>query len=180
MRLFIGIPCTERVRRQIRQGVAGIHPYFLKGKLSNWETYHITLKFLGEVSEEKAEALIRLMADARWMTAPFDLQFTELGAFHKRGGDVLWLGMVLPPPLLALQQEVEALMVQTEFEPENRAYSPHLTLARGVRYTEGFEALPAHWSVKGLQDRVEQVVLFQSTQVDGKLTYVPLATSRLR
>lgn len=179
MRLFIGIPFSERVRSQIHKAVVKIQPFIAKGKLSDWEGYHLTLKFLGEVSEQDMAQLSLLMREAVLPQMPFELRFTELGTFRKRGGDVLWLGVTVPPELAALQQEVESLAGLAEFEPEARLYSPHLTLGRGVRYTESFEALTKHWTMKPLKVKVDRVVLFHSTKLGGRLAYVPLLIRRL-
>lgn len=174
MRLFIGIPYSERIRNQIRKEVARISSSLAKGKLSKWDGYHITLKFLGEVSEQNLADLALLMSDTRFVTEPFELEFTGLGHFRKSGGDVLWLGVTMPPQLLALQQEVEAMAQQAGFEPEARAFSPHLTLGRGVRYRVSYEETVKNWSLKRLRARVDRMILFQSTPVEGELAYVPL------
>lgn len=179
MRLFIGIPFSERVRNQIRKAVMKIQPSIAKGKLSDWEGYHLTLKFLGEVSEQDMAKLALLMREASLPLTPFELRLTELGTFRKSGGDVLWLGVTVPPELVVLQQEVESLASLAGFEPEVRSYSPHLTLGRGVRYTESFEALSKHWTMKRLKVKVDRVVLFHSTKLSGRLAYVPLLIRRL-
>ncbi len=179
MRLFIGIPFSERVRSQIRKAVMKIQPSISKGKLSDWEGYHLTLKFLGEVSEQDMEKLTILMREAVLPQMPFELRLTELGTFRKSGGDVLWLGVTVPPELAALQQEMESLAGLAGFEPEARPYSAHLTLGRGVRYTESFEALSKHWTMKRLKVKADRVVLFHSTKLGGRLAYVPLLIRRL-
>ncbi len=179
MRLFIGIPFSENLRSQIRKNVVALRSFIAKGRLSPWEGYHITLKFLGEVSSERMAELALLMAKTPLRTAPFELRFTELGAFRKSGGDVLWLGVTLPPQLLALQKEIEALAGAAGFEPESRSYTPHLTLGRGVRYTEGFEEAAGHWTPLSRHQWVDHIALFQSVQIEGRLTYVPLVSITL-
>jgi 2'-5' RNA ligase len=43
---------------------------------------------------------------------------------------VLWLGVELPAPVLALQAACEAAAVAEGFEPETRPFRSHLTLGR--------------------------------------------------
>jgi 2'-5' RNA ligase len=43
---------------------------------------------------------------------------------------VLWVGIDDQPALMALQASVERAVAAVGFEPEDRAYSPHITLAR--------------------------------------------------
>lgn len=180
MRLFIGIPFSEATRRQIRNGVAAIRPQLFKGKLSDWSGYHLTLKFLGDASEERLAELMAAMDETRFSTEPFKLVFTGLGCFKKRGGDVLWLGVESSPMLDCLQNEVELLSERAGFVRDSRAYSPHLTLGRGVRYETGFEWMAAQWRVGPLSEEVDRVVVFHSTQREGKLTYEPLLSKVLK
>ena len=48
----------------------------------------------------------------------------------KRPARVLWAGIVEQPALLALQAAVETALGAVGFEPEDRPFSPHITLAR--------------------------------------------------
>lgn len=174
MRLFIGIPLTEKIRHALRSEVEKIKPLIHKGRFSSWEGYHITLEFLGEVSEERMVELAIKLEGASLETKPFEMSFAALGVFQKSKGDILWLGVTETPYLLTLKQEVEAITTQMGFEPEQRSYIPHLTLGRGIRYTQSFENLLKHWSFKRHPVWVDQIVLFESVQVKGQLSYVPL------
>lgn len=99
-----------------------------------------------------------------------------MGAFSKRGGDILWLGVNPVPQLLDLQQEIADLAEEAGFQGDVRPYSPHLTLARGVRYVVGLEDLASHWRLPRLGGTMDRVVLYHSTQKNGHLAYVPLVT----
>lgn len=176
MRLFIGIPFSESVRSRIRKNMTAIQPTIVKGKLSSWEGYHLTLRFLGEVPEEKLAALTRAMAETSLHTHPFEMTFTALGAFKKSKGDVLWLGVAALPALTSLYEEVEALAESAGFEKEPGNYVPHITLGRGVRYQKSLEETACHWKPVDVGEWVEQIALFQSVQTAGQLTYVPLVT----
>lgn len=176
MRLFIGIPFSEGVRSRIRKNMLAVHLAIAKGKLSSWEGYHLTLKFLGEVPEEQLAVLTRAMAETALHTQPFEITFTALGAFKKSKGDVLWLGVSALPALAFLYAEVEALAESAGFEKEPGSYVPHVTLGRGVRYHESFDETARHWKPVDVGEWVERIALFQSVQTAGQLTYVPLVT----
>lgn len=179
MRLFIGISVSEQARRRIHRAFRDIEPLLGRAKPAPWEGYHLTLQFLGEVSEADGEALAGRLRDGRFEAPPFPLMFTGLGRFQKTGGDVLWLGVDQPPPLTGLQGEVARLTAAAGFVPEARPFSPHLTLARGVRYKDGFEAVSRLWSLPPLTETVSRVTLFHSTRVAGQLSYLPLASALL-
>lgn len=174
MRLFIGIPLSEKIRNALRSEAEKIKPMIHKGRFSSWEGYHITLVFLGEVTEEQLVDLALKIQGAHFETKPFEIGFSSLGAFHKAKGDVLWLGLKESTHLFQLKAEVELITSSTGFDAETRDFVPHLTLGRGVRYTHSFEKMQNHWSFKRHPIWVDQIVLFESVQVNGQLSYVPL------
>lgn len=174
MRIFIGIPLNKKMRSALRSEVQKIKPLIHKGKFSSWEGYHITLRFLGDISEAQMVDLILKLEDTHLRTLPFEVCFTTLGVFKKSKGDILWLGVSENAHLQALKEEVDTLVVSVGFEPEARAFVPHLTLGRGIRYTQDFEKMQSHWSFKRHCVPVDRIVLFESVQVEGKLSYVPL------
>lgn len=130
MRLFVALPLPEAVRRQLallQQGVAG----------ARWvrsEQLHLTLAFLGEVTEKQATELISRLQQIRF--APFTLQFDRLGCFPQTGlPRVLWIGLQSSPDLLQLAHEIRYAACAAGVLLEHRPFAPHITLARlkGVR-----------------------------------------------
>lgn len=91
---------------------------------------HLTLVFLGEVDPARIGAL-RRAADG--VACPgFAFQLDRVGGFRRAG--VAWAGCRRPPPaLLALQSSLEGRIREAGFSPDDRAFAPHLTLARRVR-----------------------------------------------
>jgi len=96
------------------------------------EGIHLTLKFLGEVSQEKVPALCGALAPIVEGIPPLRLSLGELGTFGgRRGVRVLWVGIEGDLKHLArLLGRVESVLEPLGFPPEGRAFSPHLTLAR--------------------------------------------------
>lgn len=87
---------------------------------------HITMKFLGDVPQEKvvevAEALGRVKA------TPFTVQVKGIGSFPGRSVRVVWLGLV--GDFRELYEGIERALSQLGFSPEERGFSPHVTLGR--------------------------------------------------
>jgi 2'-5' RNA ligase len=132
MRLFVGIAlppvvsdALERIRQQFepRSGPSGSDPAL---RWSAPESWHVTLQFLGAVADDRAACVCEQLKTVR--AAPASVRIEGLGFFERAG--VFWPGVVLTPELLALQQLVTAAMRHCGFIPEDRAYSPHITLAR--------------------------------------------------
>jgi 2'-5' RNA ligase len=132
MRTFIAIELPEEIKERI---AAVQHQLRAAGPGANWtrpEGIHLTLKFLGEVEEEKAPGIIEALQGACRGTEPLRLKIAGAGAFpNVKVPRVLWLGVQGDIERLAtLQAAVEDAMERQGFERENRKFSPHLTLAR--------------------------------------------------
>ena len=131
IRAFVAVPVDEPVVRRRLTGARSLLPplggirWIPEGQL------HFTLKFLGEIEEDR-------VPDARAATAgaavapPFRLALEGLGAFPPRGpARVLWAGCGEGAGALsALAASVEEDFAARGFPREARPFSPHLTLAR--------------------------------------------------
>ena len=96
------------------------------------EQWHLTVQFLGPVddAEELSEAIGRAVAGI----VPFPVQLTGGGAFPSpRRAAVLWIGVGEPEPLVALADAVTSATAELGHRAEERAYHPHLTVARTAR-----------------------------------------------
>jgi 2'-5' RNA ligase len=93
---------------------------------------HITLKFLGEISEDSIDELMLAIEEAARGIQPFKLQIREVGAFPGLDrAQVLWVGVKGDVDKIAqLQKRIEANTEQLGFPRETRAFTPHLTLGR--------------------------------------------------
>jgi len=93
---------------------------------------HLTLKFLGNVPENKIDDITRAMEEAARGVPRFGLEVKEPGAFPDlRRVQVVWIGISGQlETLYQLQQRIEANLAPVGFAPESRKFTPHLTLAR--------------------------------------------------
>jgi len=92
------------------------------------ENLHITLRFFGEMSEDRADDL-----DGELSRIPGRATLVELagvGAFGE-GDDVrsVWAGVRADPPMEQLARRCEAAARRVGLKPESRAWRPHVTLA---------------------------------------------------
>jgi RNA 2',3'-cyclic 3'-phosphodiesterase len=93
------------------------------------ENYHITLKFLGEVSSGHQTRVIQTLE--RLDDSILPLEMKGLGLFPLRGApETLWVGVQPSPALLRLQRRIESTLVRSGFAAEARNYHPHVTMAR--------------------------------------------------
>jgi RNA 2',3'-cyclic 3'-phosphodiesterase len=122
-RLFVAVDLSEEVKGELVQLWSG-----LPG--TRWvtrEQLHLTLRFIGDVEAQlqgKIDAALRQVGGE-----PFSMVLRQVGHFG-RPARVLWVGMENVPELLVLQQRVETALVRLAIAPEERPFSPHITLAR--------------------------------------------------
>ncbi len=91
--------------------------------------FHITLTFLGNITERQLEYLERGAADIN--QGGFDLELNTLGYWHKPA--LMWLGSdEAPETLLALAGKTKQLAKSAGLKIDKRSYLPHLTLSRKV------------------------------------------------
>jgi len=93
---------------------------------------HLTLKFLGNIGGDKIGEITRAMEEAVQGISPFHLEVKELGVFpNLRRVQVAWVGMGGEVNKLSqVQQRIDTNLAPLGFATEERAFTPHLTLAR--------------------------------------------------
>lgn len=132
MRLFIGIWLSEAMRDEVARYINSAKEESQGFRWSNPEQLHFTLKFLGEVENEKVPSLTRALEMAVMGKKPFQLRLGETGRFPERGSPrVLWIGVsTAQKDLEKLAGAVETACNSLGFPVEKRPFKPHLTIAR--------------------------------------------------
>jgi 2'-5' RNA ligase len=167
MRAFIAIDVSESVLAEIENLVTGWRSRLRGARWVRVGNLHLTLRFLGETSEATLEKLSDSMAEIAAEFSPFHLNFDQVGYFPSaRRPRVFWLGVTDPPStLLDLQKQIETESRRLGFEPENRPFSPHITLARfrGARPDPVYERLTRDYEDRSFGfSKVEDAVVYQS------------------
>ncbi len=131
MRLFLAVNLPDHVRTAMWEAAAPLRALPAPVRWVAPEALHLTLKFLGDVAEEK-EASVRQRLDAAVRGArPFSMEVGGFGAFPRpHRPRVLWVGCEATPPLELLQHGVEREMLALGFPLEGRPFHPHVTLGR--------------------------------------------------
>ena len=189
MRLFVAVEIGEKLARQaakLSQELERRATAAARRAKVTWipaDRMHLTIRFIGEVDDGKA-SMVREALEKPLAVPPFSLTLCGAGTFPRSGTPrVVWLGVTEgQEQLLHVEREITARLIPLGIPEEDRAYSPHLTLAR-VREPA---ALKSARLLDGLTDhrvgttRVEAITLFQSKLSPKGPTYTPLLQTPLK
>jgi 2'-5' RNA ligase len=138
MRTFIAVPCPQDIKNRLFELGKEFVP-FGEMKFVEEENMHFTLKFLGEIDENKAQKVSKALAGIT--SKGFEISVKGLGVFPNRNYPrVLWAGVEIGGTEMDnLHNEVEKLMEALGFEKDLQ-YTSHLTIARvkNLRNKEAF------------------------------------------
>lgn len=139
MRLFIAVNFPEEIKRTLGTFIRKLSKIPSDLKWVREENLHLTIQFLGNVTEDQVSSVNNALQKSVSGVAPFKLVLEGIGAFPSiERPRVLWVGISGDSPsLLLLHRQVQREMELLGFEPEKRKFSPHLTVAR-ARSPYGF------------------------------------------
>ncbi|HEX5042832.1 MAG TPA: RNA 2',3'-cyclic phosphodiesterase [Candidatus Polarisedimenticolaceae bacterium] len=135
MRLFLAVELPGALRRALAEVQESLRRSEEGWRWVRPEGLHVTLRFLGEVAQERVPALSPLWRAAAAAAAEPEVEVGGLGTFPPRGRPrVLWVGLRdrSGGNLAALAAALEEAARGAGFTPEQRAFAPHLTLARAA------------------------------------------------
>jgi 2'-5' RNA ligase len=132
LRLFVAADLPEPIKRSVEKVIQPLRLQLPDAKWTTREQWHLTLKFLGHVDEDRLEELSKVAAKVAAGAEPVETRLTDIGAFpNVRRARVLWIGIDNPDnKLTLLDDELERRYAKRGFRKESRLYHPHLTLAR--------------------------------------------------
>ena len=183
LRLFVAVDLPGQVREALARLQGGLRSHDLSDL--RWvrpQGIHLTLKFLGETPAGRVAAITEALAGAIRGRRRSRLALGALGTFGgRRRPRVLWLDITGDiEHMRELQAAVEEALVEVGFPPEERDFSPHLTLARvpqpgrpgtAERIAQALESVVPPRS----EFDVREVVLMRSTLQPGGAVYERLA-----
>lgn len=130
MRTFVAIDLSEDIRGHLVPLVDSLRTTARGVRWVNPGGMHLTLKFIGEISEEKCAAVSQALGRVHIGEA-VPLELCGLGFFpNENHPRVFWVGIEAPPSLERLATLVEDALEPLGIAREQRAFRPHLTLGR--------------------------------------------------
>jgi len=131
MRTFIAVDLDPELKKALQDVILKLKKTGADVRWVNFQGMHLTLKFLGEVGQDKLAAVESVLRAAAASNSRFPLVLKGTGTFpHGKSPRVIWAGIDEHPALLALQKTLEDELEREGFPREEREFHPHLTLGR--------------------------------------------------
>lgn len=132
MRAFIAIPFPEDVRASLAKFQDQLKPC---GASIAWvapENIHLTLKFLGDITNEQKAAMAAELKGIAAQTQAFTMELGEVGVFPSPAAPrVVWVGLKQgTEQTTALAGQLEQAARKLGLRSEERPFSAHATLGR--------------------------------------------------
>ncbi len=183
VRAFFAIELPDGVRGWINGEL--IKPLSAVPARVRWvapKNIHLTLRFLGEVSFRLLGELMALVAPRLSELAPARLRLARLGTFGGRSPRVVWVGVEGDlNELCQMHDVIERSCREVGLPPEDKNFSPHLTIGRvkSPAHTGQLLAAMKKLSVKPLEFVADEVILFKSTLTPQGSIYEVIERFRL-
>jgi len=165
-RVFFALWPNRQQRAALAVWQARLHE-LCGGRVMRPDTLHTTLVFLGEVSQQRLEAL--QLAAQEVAFEPFELRF-DMARYWGHNHIAFASPSSVPPQLQRLVDELEQRLTSHGFRFERRPYKPHVTLLRNAQWSDAeLPTMPAvRWPVSDF-------VLVQSLSDEQGARYEVLA-----
>ena len=187
-RTFVALELPRAVRAKVIEHIEQLRRIVPEARAS-WtreHNLHLTLKFLGNVPVAEIPKLSDAIERAVTGISRFELTVAGCGVFPPKGKpNVLWIGISEPPAvaggrtdgLRILHERIEDECAAADFPREQRAFHPHLTIAR-LRKTGGERRLgEAHQSFEFPSETfsIYEVIVFKSELLREGSKHTPIS-----
>jgi len=137
IRSFISINLPDEIKKRLSEIISDLKKHDADIKWVSPDSIHLTLKFLGNIEASIAATIIEKLQKKIASYEPFYIKIAGVGCFpSEKRPRVIWVGIEGPDTIRRLQTDIETEMSGLGFEPEDRPFSPHLTIGR-VRSMRG-------------------------------------------
>ncbi len=189
IRAFIAINLPQKIKQKL-QDVSNLFREHLKDTRTrvawvNYESIHLTLKFLGSIENILVDPIIQRLEKATLDINPFIITLGDIGVFPNQNlPRVIWIGVKEgAEQICLLQKSVEDAINDLGFKSERGKFSPHLTLGRIKGLGSRGEVLRALHSLKGVEIgalEIVQVYLMKSKLTPKGAIYTELGSATLK
>ena len=172
MRLFIAVNFNE-----FAGYFQSLQKQLPKAKQTLPKDFHLTLKFLGEVDEKKAEEIKKKLVEIKFK--PFECEINGIGNFAGNSVKIVFVRIRNSEKMAELQKQIDGKLA--DFFKKEKGFEPHLTISRiklvenKKRYLDSLRKIKTEKQVK----KVNSFELIKSTLTPEGPVYEVLANYKL-
>lgn len=179
MRIFIAIDFDKAIKTYLENIKNKLENHCIKGSFTRSYNFHLTLQFIGELEELNIPKLVSALEECVLKYPTFNLTLNKLGSFKKGDSHIVWVGLNHSEELVRIYKELAHTLKHENIAFDEKPLKPHITIGRRVVFKKDVGALENLLAIDNLIIPIDNITLMESKQVDGKLTYSPLATFSL-
>jgi 2'-5' RNA ligase len=185
MRTFVAIELEPEIKKNLSQFIQKLENHNPHIKWIKNQGMHLTLKFIGEIPDDKASDIQSTLRDISFEHERFPLKLVGTGTFPARSRypRVLWVGIEDSQKLISIQNDVETKLEKLSIPREKRKFHPHLTLGR-VKSSQNIapvlEELANNINTQFGSMDVETITFFKSTLKPTGAEYNSLSKIQLK
>ncbi len=180
MRAFIAIDLPQILKEKIAKIEDNLKACGLEAKWVNPKNLHLTLKFLGEVKEEKLEKVKESIETAAKNFIAFKANLKSFGFFpNQERPRVFFISSDNEEKLKKIALDLEEKLEKAGFPREGR-FKSHLTLAR-LKNTSNISCFIKKLEGVTVNETfpIDKIILFKSTLTKDGSIYEKVSTSSL-
>ena len=175
MRAFIAIEVPQEIRDRLATLQEELRPTAPSARWVAAESIHVTLKFLGEITDKHREDIDGALTGLTWK--PLSVGVQCVGFFPGTSSPrVFWAGLQCST-MEGLAAEINARLEGAGFDSEKRAFRAHLTLARSKEHrleNALVKAAEQYAEIDFGKFTADRFYLYQSTLKAGGSIYTKL------
>lgn len=170
MRLFIAIDVPDPVVQSLQK----LQDPGMGIRWTTPDTIHLTLRFIGDVEADARDKLISNLAGVQ--ADFFHMTIKGIGYFPPRKHPrVVWVGIEENDTLMELQKEIETACRDAGLEPDERPFTPHITIGRvkDASKNEVLSLINRHKQLRIEEIPVEEFKLYESILYPDGAVHTP-------
>ncbi|MCU0611104.1 MAG: RNA 2',3'-cyclic phosphodiesterase [Candidatus Eisenbacteria bacterium] len=171
VRVFVAVEPPPEAREALTRAIAAARDQWSGIRWEATAKLHVTLRFLGEIPADDADAVCQAASRAAARHLPFVARLEGVGCYPSvRNPRVVWIGTTTGAEELAmLQRSVEDELAAAGFGRDTRPFTAHLTVGRIKELLRGPQI--GGLAVPVIDFPVERLLVKQSTLAPGGSLY---------
>lgn len=181
-RLFVALKIPDEIKKKIFELRNEILPDWGKYKWEKEDKIHLTLKFIGEVDDNKVRQISESLNFIE-NYFKFECRLSRFGFFFKRGtAKILWVGLSAENTLYRLIEEINSTLEKLSIPGDKRKFNSHLTLMR-LKEKDAYRfpvKVFEEFTIPEIKFSLDEAVLIKSELLPETSKYTELTKYKLK